>query len=146
MISKPIYTTLSEYVAKPGYTFQFLGEAKLCRSCPKLKVCLGRLEVNEIYFVTEVRKNKFICPLIEESAVVVQVKPSLRKLVVSSGSAVIGTSVRVKGVDGVPCSNNCLCFPNYIKEGKQYIVRRVIKKTYDCPFYSSRSLVEVEPV
>jgi uncharacterized protein (UPF0179 family) len=145
MTYKSIYTTLNESLAKPGYAFQFLGEAETCRSCPSLKPCLGRLEIEEFYFVTNVRKNKLECKLLEERAVVVQVKPQPRNLAVSSISAVVGTTISVQGVDGIPCRDNCLCLPNNVKIDKHYIVKRVIKKTCDCPVYASRSLVEVEP-
>lgn len=145
MIAKPIYTTLNECLAKPGFTFQFLGEAETCRYCPSLKPCLGRLEKEEFYSVTEVRKNKLECKLLEERVVVVQVKPQPRNLAVSSSSAVVGTKIRVRGADGIPCRDNCLCLPSSVRIGKYYVVKRVIKKTYGCPVYASRSLVEVEP-
>ncbi|MFQ6135037.1 MAG: UPF0179 family protein, partial [Nitrososphaerales archaeon] len=83
MNSKTIYTTVSRYVAKPGYSFKFLGAAETCRSCSSMKVCLGRLEEGELYSVIEVGKNRLECPLIGEEAVVVQVKPSPRVLAVS---------------------------------------------------------------
>ncbi len=145
MISKPIYTTLNECVAKPGFTFQFLGEDKTCRSCSSLKACLGRLEIGEFYSVTDVRKNRLECKLLDERAIVVQVKPQLRDLAVSNSSAVVGTKIIVREADGIPCRDNCLCLPNNVKTGKYYVVKRLIKKTCDCPVYSSRSLVEVEP-
>ena len=145
MNSKLIYTILNESLAKPGFTFQFLGEAETCRSCSSRKACLGRLEIEEFYSVTDVRKNKIECKLLEERAVVVQVKPQPRNLAVSSISAVVGTTISVQGVDGIPCRDNCLCLPNNVKIDKHYIVKRVIKKTCDCPVYASRSLVEVEP-
>ena len=145
MNSKLIYTTLNESVAKPGFTFQFLGEAETCRSCSSLKACLGRLEIEEYYSVTDVRKNKIECKLLEERAVVVQVKPQPRNLAVNSSSAVAGTTILVGGADGVPCRDNCLCLPSNVRVGKYYVVKRLIKKTCDCPVYASRSLVEVEP-
>ena len=146
MISKPIYTTLYESLAKPGFSFQFLGEDEICRPCSSVKACLGRLEQGEFYSVTEVMNNKLECKLLEERAVVVQVKPQLRDLAVSNSSVVVGTKISVREADGIPCRENCLCLPNNIKTGKYYVVKRLIKKTCDCPVYSSRSLVEVEPV
>ena len=145
MISKPIYTIINERLAKLGFTFQFLGEAETCRSCPSLKACLGRLEIDEYYTITNVMTNKLECKLCEERAVVVQVKPLPRDLAVNSSSAVVGTTIRIRESNGVPCRDNCLCLPDNIKTGKYYIVKKLIKKTCDCPIYSSRSLVEVEP-
>lgn len=145
MITKPIFTLLSKQVAKPGYTFQYLGENEICKSCPTFKVCLGRLEENELYSVIKVKKKKIDCKLIEEKAIVVQIKSSIRKLAVNTGSAVIGTSIKIQNVNGLPCCDNCLCQPDYVKVGKRYTVKKVVKKTYDCPFYASRALVEVEP-
>lgn len=145
MISKPIYTILSKCVAKPGYTFQFLGVNKICEACSTFKVCLGRLEENELYSIIKVNEKKIYCKLLEEKAIVVQVKLSSRKLAVNTGSAVVGTSIKIQKVDGLPCCDNCLCLPDYVKIGKQYVVKKVVKKTYDCPFYASRALVEVEP-
>lgn len=145
MISKLIYTTINECLAKPEYTFQFLGESETCKTCSSLKACLGRLEIEEFYSVTKVRKNKLECKLLEERAVVVQVKPQPRRLAVRSSSAVVGTKISVHETDGVPCMNNCLCLPNNVKTGKYYVVKKLIKKTCECPVYSSRSLVEVEP-
>ncbi len=140
-----IYTTVSRYVAKPGYSFKFLGESESCQGCAVKKVCLGRLEEGELYTVAEVGKNRLECPLIGEDAVVVQVKPAPRMLGVSSRSAVIGTTLSIRPQDGVPCNDACLCLPDSVQLGRKYVVRRVVKKTFDCPFGSSRVLVEVEP-
>ena len=146
MSSKQIYTTLSECLAKPGFTFQFLGEDEMCTACSSRKACLGRLEIDEFYSVTDVMKNKLECKLIDDNAVVVKVAPQLRNLAVSNSSAVIGTKISVRETDGIPCSENCLCLPINVKTGKYYVVKRLIKKTCDCPVYSSRSLVEVSPL
>ena len=145
MITKPIYTLLSKYVTKLGYNFEFLGINKICESCDILKVCLGRLEENELYTVIKVTNKTIDCKLLEEKAIVVQVKLSARKLAVSTGSAVVGTSIKIQKIDGLPCGDNCLCLPNYVMNEKQYVVTKVIKKNHYCPFYVSRALVEVEP-
>ncbi len=146
MNPKTIYTTVSRYVAKPGYSFKFLGASEPCQSCSIMKVCLGRLEEDELYSITKVGKNRIECSLIGEDAVVVQVKPSTRILAVSNRSAVAGTTLRVHARDGVPCGDQCLCLPDSVRLDRKYVVRRVVKKAFDCPFGSSLSLVEVEPV
>ncbi len=145
MTPNRIYTTVSSYVAKPGYSFTFQGVAEICRSCSTVKVCLSRFEEGEMYTVVEVGKNRLECKLLEEDAIVVQVKPSLRVLALSSKSAVVGTTLRVQPDSGRSCGDSCLCFPSYVKAGRKYVVRRIVQKTFDCPLGSSRSLVEVEP-
>jgi uncharacterized protein (UPF0179 family) len=144
--SQPIYTTVSRYVAKLGYSFKFLGASEPCQSCSMLKVCLGRLEEDELYSIIKVGKNRLECSLIGEDAVVVQVKSSSRVLAVSNRSAVVGTTLRVQAREGVPCGDQCLCLPDSVKLKRKYVVRRIVKKAFDCPLASSRSLVEVEPV
>lgn len=145
MTSKSIYTLVSRYVATPDYSFEFLGSVEICTSCTNRKICLGRLEEGEIYSVIKVGKNRLECPLIGEDAVVVQVKSSPRVLAVSSRSAVEGTTLRVQASAGAPCGDGCLCLPSYVRVGRKYVVRKIVKKAFDCPF-GPRSLVEVEPV
>ncbi len=111
-----------------------------------MKVCLGRLEIGELYSITKVSKNKMECLLIDEDSIVVEVNVSPRLLAVSARSAVVGTTIRVRPLERVRCSTLCLCLPNHVKAGRKYVVLRIIRKTFDCPLGSSRSLVEVEPV
>jgi uncharacterized protein (UPF0179 family) len=144
--STNIYTTVSKYVAKKGYSFKFLGAADECKTCPIMKVCLGKLEENELYSISEVGRRRLDCPLIGEDAVVVLIKKASRLLGVSSKSAIIGTTLRVPKGRDMKCNDRCLCYPDYINEDKKYVVLRVVKKTFDCPYESSRSLVEVQPV
>ncbi len=144
-MTQSIYTLINPSVAKVGYSFEFLGVAEPCTHCRNRKVCLGKLKEGEFYSVTEVGKNKLDCPLIEGKAVVVQVKPSLRLLGVSRGSAVEGMTVTANASDGLPCGAECLCLPGYVKAGQRYLVQRIVKKSFDCPYSSSRSLVEVTP-
>jgi uncharacterized protein (UPF0179 family) len=113
--------------------------------CQHRKVCLGKLQEGEFYSIIKVGKNKLDCPLIEGKAVVVQVKPSPRLLAVSRGSAVEGMTITVNANNGLPCGEKCLCLPRNVKAGQRYVVTRVVKKTFDCPYGSSRSLVEVAP-
>ena len=146
MTSKTIYTTVSRYVANVGYSFKFLGVGNTCRSCPELKACLGRLEEDEMYSIINVKNNWLNCPLLGEESVVVQVKPSPRVLAVKNKSAVIGMILRIKSRECVPCEVTCLLLPDHVKVDKKYIVQKVLKKTFECPFEPSLSLVEVEPV
>ncbi|HEY4699804.1 MAG TPA: UPF0179 family protein [Nitrososphaerales archaeon] len=140
-----IYSTVSRYVARNGYSFKFLGSNDICKSCKTMKTCLGRLEDGEQYSVISVGKNRVKCILLEEESVVVQLQLSNRILAVNNKSAVIGTIVKLNEGGGEACGAECKCFPTNVKPNRKYMIKRIIQKVFDCPL-GSRSIVEVEPV
>jgi uncharacterized protein (UPF0179 family) len=144
-LTPTIYTLLSPSVARLGYSFEFLGESEPCGACRHRKSCIGKLENGEVYSVIKVGKNRLECPLIGQQAAVAQIRLAPRLLAVSSRSAVEGMNITVQADDGLPCGEECLCLPAHVKIGKRYIVERIVKKTFECPYGSSRSLVEVSP-
>lgn len=145
MNQKTIFTTVSTYVARVGYSFKFLGASEECSICRIFKACLGRMEENSIYTIVSIGKNNLECKLIGEKAIVVKIKPALRIFGVSNKSAIIGTRFKIKEKESDRCCESCVCIPSSSDLEKKFVVRRVVKKNFSCALGSSRSLVEVEP-
>ena len=63
-------TLIGKDLAKKGQEFVFLGPAPECEECRFKSSCVGNLELNRKYVVTDVKDNEQKCPLHAEGIVV----------------------------------------------------------------------------
>lgn len=63
-------TLIGKDLAKKGQEFVFLGPADECENCRFKSSCVGNLELNRKYVVTDVKDNEQKCPIHSGGAVI----------------------------------------------------------------------------
>ena len=117
-------TLIGKELAVKGKEFVFLGPAPECEECRFKSSCVGNLEINRKYVVTEVKDNEQKCPLHAEGVVVpVEVDRAKIDLLTISKNIFEGSTFTFNAPD---CDENCdfhdLCFPDGLVENDKCIV------------------------
>ena len=117
-------TLIGKDLAKEGQEFIFLGPAVECENCRFKSSCVGSLEINRKYVITEVRDNEQNCPIHAEGKVVpVTVERASIDLLTSSKNIFEGSTFTYNAPD---CDETCefhdLCFPEGLVENDKCIV------------------------
>ncbi|WP_296882572.1 UPF0179 family protein [uncultured Methanobrevibacter sp.] len=127
-------TLIGKQLAKKGQEFVFLGPAPECDDCRFKSSCIGSLEKNRKYVITEVRDNEQKCPIHGEGAVVpVEVDRAQIDILTDSKNIFEGSTFTFNAVD---CDEECefhdLCFPEGLVENDKCIVLNHEGKHNDC--------------
>ena len=117
-------TLIGKELAVKGKEFVFLGPAPECENCRFKSSCVGNLEPNRKYVVTDVRDNEQKCPLHAEGVVVpVEVDRAKIEVLTSSKNIFEGSTFTYNAPD---CDEKCdfhdLCFPDGLIENDKCIV------------------------
>ena len=117
-------TLIGKDLAIEGQEFVFLGPADECENCRFKSSCVGNLEENRKYVVTDVKDNEQKCPIHSQGAVVpVEVERAQIDLLTSSKSIFEGSTFTFNAPD---CDEVCdwhdLCFPDGLIENDKCIV------------------------
>ena len=117
-------TLIGKELAVKGKEFVFLGPAPECENCRFKSSCVGNLEPNRKYVVTDVRDNEQKCPLHAEGVVVpVEVDRAKIEVLTSSKNIFEGSTFTFNAPD---CDEKCdfhdLCFPDGLIENDKCIV------------------------
>ena len=117
-------TLIGKELAVKGKEFVFLGPAPECENCRFKSSCVGNLEINRKYLVTDVRDNEQKCPLHAEGVVVpVEVDRAKIEVLTSSKNIFEGSTFTFNAPD---CDEKCdfhdLCFPDGLIENDKCIV------------------------
>ena len=133
-------TLIGKDLAKEGLEFVFLGPAPECEGCRFKSSCIGNLELNRKYVVTEVRDNEQKCPIHAEEVVIpVQVERASIDVLTTSKNIFEGSTFTYNAPE---CDEKCdfhdLCFPEGLEENDKCIVlksdgkhKEKCKKGYD---------------
>ncbi len=126
-------TLVSESVAKPGYSFYYLGEMDACADCKLKNVCLS-LDRGSLYRVKEVRKMRHECPETESTVIVVEAEKIPFPAAMSKKSAIDGMVITFKETDcgKTDCANWFMCHPPAGIDGDKFTVTEV-GNDVDCP-------------
>lgn len=127
-------TLIGKQLAKKGQEFVFLGPAPECDDCRFKSSCIGSLEKNRKYVITEVRDNEQKCPIHGEGAVVpVEVDRAQIDILTDSKNIFEGSTFTFNAVD---CDEECefhdFCFPEGLVENDKCIVLNHEGKHNDC--------------
>ena len=117
-------TLIGKDLAKEGQEFVFLGPAKECENCRFKSSCVGNLEENRKYVVTDVKDNEQKCPIHSGGAVIpVEVDRAKIDVLTPSKNIFEGSTFTYKAPD---CDETCdfheLCFPEGLVENDKCIV------------------------
>ena len=117
-------TLIGKELAVKGKEFVFLGPAPECENCRFKSSCVGNLELNRKYVVTDVRENEQKCPVHAEGVVVpVEVDRAKIEVLTSSKNIFEGSTFTYNAPD---CDEKCdfhdLCFPDGLIENDKCIV------------------------
>ena len=117
-------TLIGNDLAKKGQEFVFLGSAPECEDCRFKSSCIGNLELNRKYVVTDVRDNEQKCPIHAEGIVVpVEVDRAKIDVLTTSKNIFEGSTFTYNAPD---CDEKCdfhdLCFPDGLAENDKCIV------------------------
>ena len=117
-------TLIGKDLAKEGLEFVFLGPAPECEGCRFKSSCIGNLELNRKYVVTEVRDNEQKCQIHAEEVVIpVQVERASIDVLTTSKNIFEGSTFTYNAPE---CDEKCdfhdLCFPDGLFENDKCIV------------------------
>lgn len=117
-------TLIGKDLAVKGQEFVFLGPADECDNCRFKSSCVGNLEANRKYVVTDVKDNEQKCPIHSGGAVVpVEVDRAKIDLLTTSKSIFEGSTFTFNAPE---CDETCdfhdLCFPEGLVENDKCIV------------------------
>ena len=118
-------TLIGKKLAKEGQEFVFLGPADECEECIFKSSCIGSLEENRKYVITEVRDNEQKCPIHGDGIVVpVEVDRAKIDLLTTSKSIFEGSTFTFNApdCDEEDCEFRDLCFPEGLVENDKCIV------------------------
>jgi hypothetical protein len=123
-------TLIGKDLAEKGKEFIFLGPAPECEECRFKSSCIGSLELNRKYVVTEVRDSEQKCPIHNEEKVIpVKVEKASIDVLTPSKNIFEGSTFTFNAPD---CDENCdfhdLCFPEGLIENDKCIVLENIGK------------------
>ena len=127
-------TLIGKELAVKGKEFVFLGPAPECENCRFKSSCVGNLEPNRKYVVTDVRDNEQKCPLHAEGVVVpVEVDRAKIEVLTASKNIFEGSTFTYNAPD---CDEVCdwhdLCFPDGLIENDKCIVLENNGKHKEC--------------
>ena len=117
-------TLIGKDLAKKGQEFIFLGPAQECEECRFKSSCIGSLELNRKYVVTEVRDSEQKCPIHDEQKVIpVKVEKASIDLLTSSKNIFEGSTFTYNAPEcDEACDFHDLCFPDGLVENDKCIV------------------------
>ena len=117
-------TLIGKDLAKKGQEFVFLGPADECENCRFKSSCIGSLEENRKYVVTDVKENEQKCPIHSGGAVIpVEIDRAEIDVLTTSKNIFEGSTFTYNAPD---CDEKCdlhdLCFPDGLIEDDKCIV------------------------
>ena len=117
-------TLIGKDLAKEGQEFIYLGPAEECENCRFKPSCLGSLEPNRKYVITEVKDNEQKCPVHAEGKVIpVEIDRAKISILTASKNIFEGSTFTYNAPE---CDENCdfhdLCFPDGLVENDKCIV------------------------
>jgi uncharacterized protein (UPF0179 family) len=117
-------TLIGKDLAVEGQEFVFLGPADECENCRFKSSCVGNLELNRKYVVTDVKDNEQKCPIHDcETVVPVEVDRAKIDLLTASKSIFEGSTFTYNAPDcDEACDFHDLCFPDGLVENDKCIV------------------------
>lgn len=117
-------TLIGKDLAQKGVEFVFLGSAPECENCRFKASCIGNLELNRKYVITEVKDNEQKCPIHSQNLVIpVEVERAEIDVLTASKNIFEGSTFTY---DAPECDENCefhdLCFPDGLIDKDKCIV------------------------
>lgn len=117
-------TLIGKDLAYKGNEFVYLGPASECEDCKFKSSCVGNLEPNRKYVITDVRDNEQKCPIHSDNTVVtVDIERAEIEILTTSKNIFEGSTFTFNAHD---CDENCqfhdLCFPEGLIENDKCIV------------------------
>ena len=117
-------TLIGKDLASEGIEFVYLGPAKECDDCRFKSSCVGNLELNRKYVITDVKENEQKCPIHAENIVIpVEVERAEIEVLSTSKNIFEGSTFTYNAPD---CDEYCeyhdFCFPDGLFENDKCIV------------------------
>ena len=117
-------TLIGKDLAQKGVEFVYLGPAEECNDCKFKSTCIGNLEVNRKYVITDIKDNEQKCPLHAENAVIpVEIERAEIDILTTSKNIFEGSTFTYNAPE---CDEHCefhdLCFPEGLIENDKCIV------------------------
>lgn len=117
-------TLIGKDLAKKGMEFVYFGPADECDDCRFKSSCVGNLEKNRKYVITDVKDNEQKCPIHSQNAVIpVEVERAEIDILTTSKNIFEGSTFTYNALE---CDENCefhdLCFPDGLIEKDKCIV------------------------
>ena len=127
-------TLIGRDLAEKGNEFVYLGPAEECESCRFKSSCIGNLEENRKYIITDVKDNEQKCPIHADNTVVpVEIERSEIDILTTSGNIFEGSTFTFNAPE---CEEYCeyhdLCFPEGLIENDKCIVLKSHGKHKEC--------------
>ena len=117
-------TLIGKDLAKKDQEFVFLGPAEQCKDCRFKSSCVGNLEENRKYIVTDVKDSEQKCPIHAEGKVIpVEVERAEIDILTISKSIFEGSTFTYNAPEcDEACDFHDLCFPEGLIENDKCIV------------------------
>jgi hypothetical protein len=127
-------TLIGKDLAKKGMEFVYLGPAQECDDCRFKSSCIGNLEVNRKYVITDIKDNEQKCSIHSQNVVIpVEVERAQIDILTSSKNIFEGSTFTFNAPE---CDENCefhdLCFPEGLIENDKCIVIKNHGKHKEC--------------
>jgi hypothetical protein len=128
-------TLIGKDLAKKGEEFVYLGPAEECNDCKFKSTCIGNLEENRKYVITEVKDNEQNCPVHSENSVIpVEIERAEIDILTTSKNIFEGSTFTYNAPE---CDEYCefhdLCFPEgLIENDKCIVLENIGKHKGDC--------------
>ena len=127
-------TLIGKDLAQKGVEFVFLGPVPECDDCRFKSSCIGNLEENRKYVVTDVKDTEQKCPVHSQNAVIpVEVERAEIDVLTTSKNIFEGSTFTYNAPE---CDEYCefhdLCFPDGLMEEDKCIVIKNQGKHKDC--------------
>lgn len=117
-------TLIGKDLAQKGTEFVFLGPAEECDDCRFKSSCIGNLELNRKYVITDVKENEQKCQVHSQNVVIpVEVERAEIDVLTTSKNIFEGSTFTYASPE---CDEYCdyhdLCFPEGLLENDKCIV------------------------
>ena len=117
-------TLIGKDLAQKGAEFVFLGPAPECDDCRFKASCIGNLELNRKYVITDIKENEQKCPIHSQNTVIpVEVERAEIDVLTTSKNIFEGSTFTYNAPE---CDEYCefhdLCFPDGLIENDKCIV------------------------
>lgn len=117
-------TLIGKDLAKEGMEFIYFGPAEECNDCRFKSSCVGNLEENRKYIITDVKDNEQKCPIHSQNTVIpVEVERAQIDILTTSKNIFEGSTFTYNAPE---CDEYCefhdLCFPDGLIENDKCIV------------------------